>query len=565
MRAPLHLRQGRTSKTPPAGPLWRRLVAVGGALVVAVGLVAVTVPAASAADSTTNLDGVTAVGDVTAGGGRVFVAAGDRIVVTDSRGELTDALTDLSGAAGLAMTPDGTRLYAALKDSGRVLEIDTSTLSILRDLDVAPYPCPSNLSLGGSRLWVGYGCGPSDFGGIFSVDLSSPTPEPVLLQNYMYQAPLVAAAGGLLVTGEMGLSPARLTVYDVSGAAPAQRGQITGATIGGYNYSLANLTDLTITPDGSTVLGAFGAPNAVIGWNTGSLAQAGTYLTGLRGPNAVAVSPDAAHIAGGVAFAPSVSVFDADTAAVVRALDPGGDPVNRALTFSGADVFAVLHDRDTGQFSLWRMHGGTLPPSSVTLDAPSSAVALRPLTVSGRLTLADGAAPGAQQLLVTRRLPDGTSADLAPVTTAPDGTFTITDTSQQAGSVGYTVLWDGNSAYRWSTASVSVTVARYPSTLTLSGPATGVIGKELRFSGTMDNGQTLPSEQWITVLRTLSNRKGSVTIALEGAFPAADGSFHFVDTPTVGGQYTYTVEWYGDDVSSAAQASHQVVVRGGLG
>jgi len=34
-------------------------------------------------------------------------------------------------------------------------------------------------------------------------------------------------------------------------------------------------------------------------------------------------------------------------------------------------------------------------------------------------------------------------------------------------------------------------------------------------------------------------------MALAPAFTTSDGSFRFTDTPTEGGEYTYTVRWYG--------------------
>jgi hypothetical protein len=86
------------------------VVAAGGAVALAAGLITAMAPAASAGDSTMYLEGATGVGDVVVGGGKVFVAAADRIVLADSRGTLTDAVTGLSGAVGLAISPEGSRL-----------------------------------------------------------------------------------------------------------------------------------------------------------------------------------------------------------------------------------------------------------------------------------------------------------------------------------------------------------------------------------------------------------------------------------------------------------------------
>jgi len=59
--------------------------------------------------------------------------------------------------------------------------------------------------------------------------------------------------------------------------------------------------------------------------------------------------------------------------------------------------------------------------------------------------------------------------------------------------------------------------------------------------------------------------KGDVSTLRGEAHLASDGSFSFADTPTAGGQYTYTVQWAGDDAFLPAQASHDVTVRGVLG
>jgi YVTN family beta-propeller protein len=257
VHTPRRLKRG-TSNGPLVTRLTRRLVALGGALALAAGLVTTLAPAASAADSTTNLGSVGRGGEVAAGGGKVFVAADNRIIVADTRGALTGAITGLSGAVSLAMTPDGTRLYAALIDSNQVAEIDTAALTITRRIDLTAYPCPSNLALSGSRLWVGHGCGTSWSGGAISLDLSATSPEPVRILTNVSGAPLVVAAGNTLVVGEAQISPADLFVYDLSAGPATLRGVIK--TESSY------LKDLAITPDGSMAVSAFEAPYIFNAW-----------------------------------------------------------------------------------------------------------------------------------------------------------------------------------------------------------------------------------------------------------------------------------------------------------
>jgi YVTN family beta-propeller protein len=539
--------------------LTHRLAAICGALAVAGGLVTALAPAASA-DSTTYLNAYLGPyerrgGDVAAGGGKVFVAVKDRIVVTDSQGRHAGAITGLSGAMGLAVTPDGTRLYAALSGSNEVAEIDTSGLTITGRINLAAYPCPSNLSLSGNRLWVGYGCTGTWGGGVISLDISAPASPPVKVGTSMYSAPLVAAAGNTLVVGEWDASQSDLMVYDVSVTPATLRGVIDGQT----NH-LGSLHDLTITPDGSMAVSAFNTPYGYVGWDTTSLTKAHHYGVG-GDPQAVAVSPDGAYVAGGSGSV--IALYDAATSAQIHTGDsPAGALVPGNLAFAGSDIFGVLRDPYTSQLYLWRMQGATLPASTLTLTAPSEGTAYEPLTMTGRLTVPDGSAPGAQPLSVTRRLPDGRSTTLS-VTTAEDGTFTITDTPRVGGAITYDVFWAGSSDFRWSTASATVTVAKRQSTLTLSGPAAGKVGKELNFKGALDVGKygPIPGSS-LKVLRTVSNDTGTVTTPLGEVYHAVDGSFSFTDTPINGGQYTYTVQFAGDLATLPAQASQHVTVMG---
>ncbi|NYF38224.1 YncE family protein [Streptosporangium sandarakinum] len=123
-------------------PLVRRLAAHCGAagLITGMltGMLTVAAPAASAADTTTDLgvtfDSYTA--DLAVGGGRVFVSADDRIIVADTGGNLTG----LSGVRELAMNTDDTRLYAALTGSNEVAEIDTASLPVTRRIDLSAHP-----------------------------------------------------------------------------------------------------------------------------------------------------------------------------------------------------------------------------------------------------------------------------------------------------------------------------------------------------------------------------------------------------------------------------------------
>ncbi|AQZ68966.1 hypothetical protein BKM31_52585 [[Actinomadura] parvosata subsp. kistnae] len=524
-----------------------------------------TLAPAAAADSTTDLGVSLSVtsksGDVAVGGGKVFVSAENQIVVTDTAGVLSGAIAGLSGAQGLAMRPDGTRLYAALRGLNEVVEIDTATLAITRRIALPSNPCPSYLALSGDRLWVGYGCQHMYNGGVLGVDLSAAVPAPVEFGPNTSYAPILAAAGDTLVFGDPGVMPTDLLVYDVGGASPTSRGVISGSA----NGELSNLLDLAITGDGSKVVSSFGSPNRFDVWDTTSLTRTRTYgeESASHGSwRAVAISPDGEHVAGG-SWRGSVdlTLFDTGTGATTyTTANPVGDVVQGSLAFSGDDVFSVLRASRDGRLHLWRAEDTTLSGSTLTLTPPDWSIVSKPLTMTGRLTLSGEPAPGPQQLVVTRRPDHGAATTLPAVTTAADGTFTFTDTSTAGGGTTWEVRWNGDSDHRAATASAFIWT-RFPASLTLTGPAEGLVGSPLRLTGTLTtDGHAAAAGTWVSVQRTLTQDGNTVTTDLPGVATADDGSFAFTDTPAEAGRYRYVVQW-GDTSFEPAEAGHEVTVQ----
>ena len=542
-----------TSSSPRRRSALPRRIAGAAAVLIAAAAVGVAA-SADAAENTTLLDGVTGVGDVAAGGGKVYVAAVDRVVVADAGGAVTDTVTGLAGAVGLALSAEGDRLYVALRESGELAVIDTGTLQVVGKIDLDGHACPTNLAISGSRLWIGYGCGQWG-GGVVTLDTAAASPTIFGVADNMYGAPLVATGGGVLAIGEAGLSPASFRVYSVNGEQATLRGTISG--------DASNLGDLAITPDGGLVVAASGYPYSHVAYDTGTLAEVRRYGNFLPYPNAAEISPDGRFLAAGRNGSPDVSIYNvADGSVVNEADNSAGDLVPADLTFLGTDVFAVLNDWQNSRFYLWRIAGATLPRSAISLNPPAAATALDPMTVTGRLTLSDGTAPGAQQLDVTRTLPDGASTTLS-TTTAADGAITLTDTPPVSGDIRYDVAWHGTATYQGSNASVTVTVAARTATLTLTGPATGEDGKRLRLSGALSfDGKAPATPQTLAVSKTIwNNQLGGITEQLPAVTTDSKGAFRIADTPAQGGRYVYTVSWdVGSPVYAPASASHEVAV-----
>lgn len=282
---------------------------------------------------------------------------------------------------------------------------------------------------------------------------------------------------------------------------------------------------------------ASGSPYYHPAYDTTTLAEVRRYGEGIGYyPNSATVIPDGVFLAAGRHASHVLSVHRVADGATVSVADPtSGDLVAGSLAFAGADVFGLLYDWYNQRVYLWRVPGATLASSAISLTADASATALEPLTIDGRLTLSDNSAPGAQQLAVTRTLPDGTSAELPAVTTAADGTFSVTDSPPVAGSVRYTVAWDGNDTYSGSTETVTVEVGKRSALLTLTGPATGEAGKRIRLSGTLTLDGAAPSPAaTLEVYRSTYNNRRSTTDRLADVTTDSHGAFRIADTPQRG-------------------------------
>ncbi len=554
--------------TSARAPLSRRLVAWAGPLLLTAALFVTQAPTAAAAATAatvTDLGVAGKGGDVVARNRKVFVAAGDQIVVASTDGKVSDTIPGLSGAVALASPEDGRKVYAALRDSNEVIEIDSTTLAITRRIDLTAYPCPSSLAQEYDRLWIGFGCGEAGGGGVLGLITSAATPTLVRVGPTTTQAPLVAVSGNTLVAGEPGVGPATVRVYDISTTPATSRGEIHGDANG-----LPALRDLALAEHGATALSALDDTRRFDAWDTTALTRGRAYDSSGFGehgiPTAVGASPNDAYVVGGwnssAGDAAELVVYDATTAEVIyTAAHQGKTVVAGSIEFYGTLTFAVLKEPGTGRMHLWRLPPSPYHSSALTLTAPAKVAALKQSTFGGRLTPSSGLPPGVQTLELYRWLPDGTSRPFQEITTAADGTYQFTDAPPSIGAFKYQVYWPGNSWFRGSGSSVTVTVALYEPTLTVTGPATGNVGERLNFSGTFGaDGITFP-RTIITVSRKVVSPDGTVTSkGLVKLIPAADGSFSFSDTPTTAGEHTYTVNLLGNSAIKSASTTHAVTV-----
>jgi hypothetical protein len=267
------------------------------ALAVLLSVLGLTLPAAAApADHKATPLPLTTYSSMVVDGvqGHVFVSSrtDHAVVVTDLTGNVLTTLTNLSGAAGMALAADGDSLYVALSREGAVAEIDTLTLTELARHSVGNV-CPTELAVAGDRLFFSYGCD------TWNAGVGSALIRPYFgdvrrsLVTNEYSPPLLDTTPGrpnLLALGTPGLSPATVRTYRIEGTALVQQASTQAGS---------NLRDIELSTDGSLLYAASGAPYELQSFTTDSLALRAGYAVGAY-PNAVAVSHDANVIAAGV-------------------------------------------------------------------------------------------------------------------------------------------------------------------------------------------------------------------------------------------------------------------------
>lgn len=268
--------------------------------------------------------------------GHVFVSSeiDHAVAVTDLSGNVITKLTNLPGATGLALSPDGDTVFVALSQFGSIAALDTLTLT-----ERARYPvgevCPSDLAITNNRLYFSYGCDTWG-GGIGRVALDGTEARTGLLAGHYspHQLATTAAKPGLLVAGQPSLSPASLLVL---------REENDGLAVQASRDAGSNLADVEFSTDGTQVHVASGAPYYIQSYTSDTLAVRGSYNTGPY-PVSVATSPSTGALAAGINDTTSVRIYPAGSLTQSRAYEvPDLHRASLAWGPGGRYVYAVAN------------------------------------------------------------------------------------------------------------------------------------------------------------------------------------------------------------------------------
>ncbi|MGI5506289.1 hypothetical protein [Lentzea sp. CA-135723] len=275
---------------------------------------------------------------------RVFVSGGsssNSVVVVDEHGRLKKKIDNQFGATGLVLSEDGKTLYVAQAAGDAISAVDTTTFAEKARYATGARTCPTHLARTGTVVWFGYGCEDEWSGGVGKLDVAAATPVSLDEQgDVLFQsAPLVTSAGTTVVASQLITSLTSVHVYQAGSDGKLEPGA-SGDVAGG------NLTDVALSPDGTSAYTASGSRTQVQGFATVDLSGRGSYSTGPY-PNAVAASPTTQHIATGAYTTrnKAVTVFPLGGTVPVKSYDLDGSVLaNRGLAWS-ADakrLYAVL-------------------------------------------------------------------------------------------------------------------------------------------------------------------------------------------------------------------------------
>ncbi|WP_406178406.1 YncE family protein [Streptomyces canus] len=404
---------------------------------------------------------------------RVFVGddSNDRIVAADYNGNRVDSVSGIEGIFDLALSDDGSTLYATARRSHEIVALDAATLDVKARYPVAAGIGPLYLEAAGGKVWFTYG----EFGEQTESDLGSVDPavdpasgtDPVTLgqlplENHGVSSPAHLdtdpSAPGLLAVGATDFYDTTkdlLAVLDVSGGAPRL------VATHDPSYSLQYIgDDIDLVPGSRQVLVDGTDRNA---FADGTFTQAGAYPAGRSAdiaPNGLVAQVAPVGDYRVAVYAPGattpIRTYAADTATLAWA--PDASRIFALVSSSSGYTLKVLTD----------------PARSVptlTVNAPTTAPRAKQLTVKGKITASVPFAPGTQLTVTRTDLESPNGKALPTVTLKSDGTYSFPDTPPAGGKVTYKVAHTGDADHLPAGASDSVDVSRASTTLSLNNNA----------------------------------------------------------------------------------------------
>jgi DNA-binding beta-propeller fold protein YncE len=250
---------------------------------------------------------------------------------------------------GLALSPDGSRLYVATMGAAALGVMDTATMTALPSIGLPNNPAQVAAGNGG-RV---YATPAVADGGIMQVDgIAGSYTNEFDFSVSVYSSGLlqISPDRNTLYFANTGLSPGTLAKFDVSSASPSFLMENPHGSLG------SNGQDLALSHNGAFISYACGGGNGAIGYEIFKLSSEtfssfGGFNTGAY-PREIIYSPDDA-IAYTVHDAGKIDVFDATTFAAGPFIPTVGEAGELFTDHTGRYLFAAFSNQlrvyDTGR------------------------------------------------------------------------------------------------------------------------------------------------------------------------------------------------------------------------
>ncbi|MET7692809.1 hypothetical protein ABZT06_33405 [Streptomyces sp. NPDC005483] len=498
--------------------------------------------------------------------GHLFISGGsgtDGILVTDLDGGNPTMISGEPGVTGLALSDDGSALYAALPDHDTIAAISTDNLTESARYGTGAATHPDSLAVAGGTLWFGYGT--AGTGGVGSVDAVGTVTLPQ--DSGSWAAPPMLAttptpSGVLAAAAQTGDTSAFVTYRAEGGALTRQAAKA---------LPFRDLSDLAVTADGQhlAVSSEQDLNASTRRFRTSDLAADGRFAEGMYAT--VAVAPDGTMSSGdgGLLTFPETGegdyteysyTYPLRLAAHGLAWAPDESRVyGVAVDASGGSP--TLHITRTPETAWVRLHGS----STTTPLAPGEAYSFRagfdsPLRLSAGETMIPGT------VRITRYddadpdgvlIPDRTTTP-ARVPVDFFGSYLVAGTAPLTGSLSFRVDYSGSGHYAPASQTFDLPVAKYAPTMALTAPSAGDRATPMTVTGQLTWPHAHVATGAVHVVKTdLAHPVGYSA----GTVPlAADGSFVFHDTPQTGGANTYAFTYDGGTSYLPVTASAKVQV-----
>lgn len=480
---------------------------------------------------------------------------GDGLIVTDTAGHYVTTVDSGDGVEGIALSPDGTTLYAALAAKNAVAAIDIATIASATPTQVL-YPLGSGVVPYGvvtqsGKVWVSYNGGSdTEIGSIDPASAPATAFQPLAGSAVFYSAPELSADPankGIIVGAQQDISDAEGGIFNTS-TMPATT--VATGSIGGF--SQCGFIGQIAVKAGGTAYVTCGAQVFSTASSNGTL--------NTKAESAYPVGGDilATDAAGAVATGngSTVGVYLASGKQANKLSLVGQAVAGLAFAPDGSSLYVVTLGSNS-VFSLRVIYQPSLPQSALALNIPATSPITQSVDISGKLAFPGGKVPPTGTTVTITRT--GTSTATFTAKTTSKGTFAVADHSagRVFGRYTYTASYAGTSAISPAIATRSLKIVKFSPRLSIKFSAT-----------TISYGQTVVVTAHLgkihtnrTVLIYAQQAGHSKVLAGHGAVNA-QGNFSVRYKPAH--NTTFSVQFSGDAQVAAASRSHGVRVRAGV-